>query len=157
FINRGHNYDCFLNTIELSAKMGLKNLGAHIIVGFPTESRSEMMDMAEVVSAIPINFLKIHQLQIIKSTALALTYEKNPFYVFSYEEYLEFIREFIQKLSPHLVLQRLFATAPDDILIAPLWNKTRQQIIRDIELMFTGGDIYQGKHFVPEDIVKTHL
>ncbi|QWR77268.1 TIGR01212 family radical SAM protein [Candidatus Magnetomonas plexicatena] len=147
FINRGHNYDCFLKTIELSAKMGLKNLGAHIIVGFPTESLSEMMDMAGVISTLPINFLKIHQLQVIKSTALAVAYEKSPFYVFSYEEYLEFIREFIQKLSPHLVIQRLFATAPDDILIAPLWNKTRQQIIRDIELMFTGRDIYQGKLF----------
>ncbi|MEO5356088.1 MAG: TIGR01212 family radical SAM protein [Nitrospirae bacterium YQR-1] len=147
FINRGHDYECFLKTIELSAKMGLTNISAHIIVGFPTETRQEMMDMAGFISALPVNFLKIHQLQIIKGTELCRIYEKKHFYVFSYEEYLNFILEFIEKLSPRLILQRLFATAPDDILIAPIWNKTRQQIIRDIDRMFTDSGSYQGKNY----------
>jgi radical SAM superfamily enzyme len=66
--------------------------------------------------------------------------------VFEYEEYLEFVTEFIERLSPRIVLQRLFATAPDSILIAPYWGKSRQEILRDIEKRLKLKDIYQGKN-----------
>ncbi|GAB6182834.1 hypothetical protein [Thermodesulfovibrio hydrogeniphilus] len=54
-------------------------VGAHIIVGLPTETRQESLKMADEISCHPIKFLKIHQLQIIKDTVLARIYEKNLF------------------------------------------------------------------------------
>jgi radical SAM superfamily enzyme len=66
--------------------------------------------------------------------------------LFGYEEYIEVIAEFIERLSPRLVLQRLFATAPDNILIAPRWGKNRQEILRDIEKRLEFKDTYQGKN-----------
>jgi radical SAM superfamily enzyme len=101
--------------------------------------------MADEISHTPIDFLKIHQLQVIKDTPLEIMYRENPFHVFDYEEYLEFVTEFIGRLSPKIVLQRLFATAPDAILIAPRWDKSRQEILRDIEKRLELKDIYQGK------------
>ncbi|HYA12557.1 MAG TPA: hypothetical protein VEF37_06280, partial [Thermodesulfovibrionales bacterium] len=95
---------------------------------------------------LPIDFLKIHQLQVIKDTPLEMIYRENPFYIFDYEEYLDFVTEFIGRLSPRIVLQRLFATAPDSILIAPRWDKKRQEILRDIEKRLESRDIYQGKN-----------
>lgn len=144
FINRGHDYRTFLNTLDLTKNRDIF-IGAHVIVGFPTETEDDMLAMADEISDLPIDFLKIHQLQVINNTPLEIIYKENPFHLFEYKEYLEFITEFIERLSPRIVLQRLFATAPDNILIAPRWGKSRQEILRDIERKLEIKDTYQGK------------
>jgi len=143
YILRGHDYQTFLDALNVTKGRGI-HIGAHIIAGFPTETRDEMLAMADELSSLPIEFLKIHQLQIVKDTILAGQYIKEPFHTFGYEEYLDFLVDFIERLSPEIVLQRLFATAPDDILIAPKWGKTRQEIIRDIEERFIKRNAIQG-------------
>ncbi len=143
YILRGHDYQAFLDAVNITAGRGIR-IGAHIIAGFPTETREEMLAMAEEISNLPVEFLKIHQLQIIKDTVLAKQYMNNPFKTFQYEEYLDFLVDFVERLSPEIVLQRLFATSPDDILIAPKWGKTRQEIIRGIEARFIERNAFQG-------------
>jgi hypothetical protein len=145
FINRGHDYNSFLKAIDMTKDRGIY-IGAHVIVGFPTESHEEMLFMADEISHMPVDFLKIHQLQVIKDTPLEIMYRENPFHVFDYDEYLDFVSEFIGRLSPKTVLQRLFATAPDKILIAPRWDKSKQEILRDIEKRLEDRNIYQGKN-----------
>jgi radical SAM protein (TIGR01212 family) len=145
FINRGHDYNTFLKALQMTKGKGIY-IGTHVIVGFPTESREGMLLMADEISHVPIDFLKVHQLQVIKDTPLEIIYRENPFHVFNYDEYLDFVSEFIGRLSPKIVLQRLFATAPDDILIAPRWDKRRQEVLRDIEKRLESKDIYQGKN-----------
>jgi hypothetical protein len=145
FINRGHDYNSFLKALAMTKDRGIYS-GAHVIVGFPTESKEEMLYMADEISHMPVDFLKIHQLQVIKDTPLEIMYREHPFHIFDYEEYLDFVSEFIGRLSPKIVLQRLFATAPDNILIASRWDKSRQEILRDIEKRLELKDIYQGKN-----------
>ncbi len=143
YILRGHDYRTFLEALSITRGRGIR-IGAHIIAGFPTETMEDTLAMADELSGLPIEFLKIHQLQIVKDTPLAAQYARAPFHTFEYEEYLDFLVDFLERLSPEIVLQRLFATAPDDILIAPLWGKTRQQIIRDIEERFIKRYAFQG-------------
>ncbi|MBF0317305.1 MAG: TIGR01212 family radical SAM protein [Nitrospirae bacterium] len=143
YINRGHDYKCFLDALEITKGRGI-SIGAHLIVGLPTETTREMLDMADEVSSLPIEFLKIHQLQVVKNTRMADIYNENPFYVFTYQQYLDFLVEFVERLAPVIVLQRLFALAPDDILIAPRWHRSRQQIIRDIDNTFREKNACQG-------------
>ncbi|MGB9715421.1 MAG: TIGR01212 family radical SAM protein [Thermodesulfovibrionales bacterium] len=145
FINRGHDYNTFLNAIEMTKGKGIY-IGSHIIVGFPTESKEEMLSIADEVSRIGIDFLKIHHLQVIKDTPLEFIYREKPFHIFGYDEYIDFITDFIGRLSPKIVIQRLFATAPDRLLIAPKWGKRRNEILRDIEKRLEYKDIYQGKY-----------
>jgi hypothetical protein len=145
FINRGHDYDTFLRALDLTKDRGIL-IGAHIIVGFPTETRAEMLSMADELSHLPVEFLKIHQLQVVRGTALETIYGENPFHVFGYDEYLDFVTEFIERLSPRIVLERLFAIAPDTILIAPQWGRNRQEILRDIEKRLETKDTWQGKN-----------
>ena len=143
YIMRGHDYRAFLDALDMTAGRGI-HIGAHIIAGFPTETREETLSMADEISELPVKFLKIHQLQVVKGTVLADQYLKEPFHTFGYEEYLDFLADFLERLSPDIVIQRLFATAPDDILIAPLWGRTRQRIIRDIEDTFEKRNAIQG-------------
>lgn len=144
FINRGHSYACFQNALALTMGRGIK-VGAHLILGFPTETREEMLRMADELSHQPIEFLKIHQLQVVKDTALADLYAAKPFPTFGYEEYLEMLADFLERLSPRVVLQRLFAAAPEEILIAPVWNKTRSEFLRDLDALMERRGSYQGK------------
>lgn len=145
FINRGHDYACFRNAVALTAGRGI-HVGAHIILGFPTETREQMLAAAEELSAQTIEFLKIHQLQVVKGTALADYYAVHPFHVFEYKEYISMLADFLERLSPELVLQRLFAAAPDEILIAPVWNKTRSELLRDLDVLMEQRGSYQGKN-----------
>lgn len=147
FILRGHDYRTFLDALDMTKDRGI-HIGAHIIAGFPTETREDMLATADEISSLPVEFLKIHQLQIVKDTVLAKQYAKETFHTFEYEEYLDFLVNFIERLSPDIVLQRLFATAPDEILIAPQWGRTRQQIILDIEERFIKRDAFQGSKCV---------
>lgn len=143
YIRRGHDYATFLKAVYDTHEKGIL-VGAHIIVGLPTETRQESLQMAYEINRHPIKFLKIHQLQVIKNTVLARIYEKRPFPVFEYEEYLDFVVDFIERLRPDIVIQRLFATSPEDILIAPKWNRSKQQILNDINRRFEERNARQG-------------
>ncbi len=144
YINRGHDYACFRKALALTTGRGIK-IGAHLILGFPTETREEMLAMAGEISRLPVEFLKIHQLQVVRDTVLADQYAAKPFATFGYREYLEMLADFLERLSPDVVLQRLFASAPDDILIAPVWNRTRSELLRDLDQFMEQQGSYQGK------------
>jgi radical SAM protein (TIGR01212 family) len=144
FINRGHDYACFKNALAMTTGKGI-HVGAHLILGFPTETRDEMLGMADELSLLPIQFLKIHQLQVVQGTALADLYAAKPFPTFGYEEYIMMLADFLERLSPDIVIQRLFAAAPDDILIAPIWNKTRSELLNDLAAYMANQGSFQGK------------
>lgn len=148
FIKRGHGYDKFLWAVENTIQRGL-HVGAHIIAGFPTESREEMLAMAPVLSETGIGFLKVHQLQVIKDTPLADMYAQEPFHVFGYSEYVDFIVDFLERLSPDIVMQRLFATAPAEMLVAPVWDRTRHVLLRDIDKKMELSGASQGRLYSP--------
>ena len=131
------------------------HIGAHLIAGFPTETRDETLAMAEEVSQLPISFLKLHQLQIVRDTPLEIMFRENPFPVFGYQEYLDFVADFIERTAPHIVFQRLFATAPDEILIAPEWGKNRHRILSDIEKNLEAREVLQGRKFRPQSVSVT--
>ncbi len=146
YMNRGHNYESIIDAIQITKEKGI-HIGAHIIVGFPTETRDEMLLMADEISRLKIDFLKVHNLHVVKNTPLARMYAKDPFHVFNYEEYIDFISRFIEQLSPKIVLERLFTDTPQDLLIAPRWNKTHNEILRGIEMELERRNTYQGRLF----------
>jgi hypothetical protein len=132
FIRRGHGFAEFTRAVEMTRARGLA-VGAHTIVGLPTETRDEMLGIADAVTESGVGFVKVHQLQVIAGTPLAELFARAPFAVFTYEEYLDFIVEFIERLGEEIVVQRLFATAPDAVLLAPIWGRSRHETLRDIE------------------------
>ena len=145
FIERGHGFDAFLKAVDMTAGRGI-HMGAHLIAGIPTETRDETLFMAERISEIlPVGFLKLHQLQVVRHTKLARLYAERPFRVFGYEEYIDFAVDFIERLRPDIVVQRLFATAPRELLIAPEWDADRHRILRDIEDRLTRRETFQGR------------
>ncbi|MEA2078231.1 MAG: TIGR01212 family radical SAM protein [Candidatus Marinimicrobia bacterium] len=146
WMNRCHDVESSLNALELTAKYGL-DVTAHMILGLPTESKDDILKMAKELNALPLKFLKLHHLQIIKDTKLALEFEKNPFPLFDYHGYVEFIAEYIRLLRPELILQRVITSSPDDCLIAPKWPHTTTAFIMELQKYMRENGIYQGDRY----------
>lgn len=146
FMNRGHDYESVLRAIEMSKGRGYE-IGAHVIVGMPTETRAEMLAMADEVSTLGIDSFKVHNLHIVKNTQLERMYRDNPFPLFGYEEYVDFIIEFMERLSPDIVLERFFTDTPHDLLVAPDWGKSHLQVLQRIEAELERRNTFQGRLF----------
>ena len=143
WMNRCHNVESSLKALEMVSKYDL-DVTAHMILGLPTESKEEMFEMAKELNELPLKFLKLHHLQVIKDTRLALLYEKENFPVFEYLEYLEFIAKYITLLRPQLVLQRVITSSPDECLIAPKWPHTTTAFIMSLQKYMRDNNMYQG-------------
>ena len=74
------------------------------------------------MSSLPIDILKIHQMQIIRGTLLAKTYLEQPFHLYTVDEYLDVICEYVKRLRKDLVLDRFVSQSPEGLLIAPKWG-----------------------------------
>lgn len=144
FMNRGHDYQSVLDAIEMSKGRGFE-IGAHIIVGMPTETKEEMLQMADEVSSLGIDVFKVHNLHIVRNTPLARMYKTKPFELFGFEEYVTFIVDFLERISPDMIIERLFTDTPHQLLIAPDWGKSHLQILQAIEAELEKRDTYQGR------------
>lgn len=120
-INRGHDFACARQAVERTHQRGILT-GAHVILGLPGEDAAESLRQAPVISSLPIDILKIHQLQIVKDTRLAALYEEKPFHVYTVEEYLDLIARYISLLRKDLILERFVSQCPPEKLIAPRWG-----------------------------------
>lgn len=120
-INRGHTFDCSRQAIIKAHQRGIITCG-HIILGLPGEDEEEMLHQASTISQLPLDILKLHQLQIIKGTPLAKEYEAHPFHVFSAEEYVNLVIRYVSKLRNDLVLERFVSQSPPNMVIAPKWG-----------------------------------
>lgn len=148
-INRGHTFEQSVYAIEETAKRGIRT-GAHLIFGLPGETRKEMLDEAGIISRLPLDNVKFHQLQIIKRTAMETEYKRAPenFDLFSWEEYLEFLIQFLERLNPEFVVERFTGEAPPRFLAGPRWGlKRTDQILNLIEQRLEEKDTWQGKRY----------
>jgi hypothetical protein len=148
-INRGHSYQQAVEMVNLTHQYGL-HTGAHLIFGFPNETREMMLKSAAIISELPLNTIKFHQLQIVKETQMAKDYEQNPskYNLFSLEEYLDFIVNYIAHLNPDFVIERFAGEVPPRFLISEPWGNLRyDQVLIQIQKRMEILDIWQGKYY----------
>lgn len=152
-INRGHTFQQTCQAIIQSSQRGLE-VGGHIIFGFPTESIEQMLAQAEILSSLPINNLKFHQLQILKNTAMEKDYllHKDKYKFFTFEQYKDFIIRFLERLSPKIIIERFASEVPPRYNAGPCWGKIRnEQIVSQIEQQMILQHTFQGKYFTDDN------
>ena len=142
-INRGHTFEQSRLAIEKTHQRGLLT-GAHIILGLPGEDAQENLRQASQISALPIDILKIHQMQIIRGTRLAEEFERKPFHIYSVEEYVQLIAHYIQRLRKDMVLERFVSQSPKELLIAPHWGLKNHEFTDLLNNYLKAHDIHQG-------------
>lgn len=134
-INRGHNFECSRQAIANAHSRGLFTCG-HVILGLPGEDAAESLRQAPIISSLPIDVLKIHQLQVIRGTTLAKEYARHPFHIYSAEEYISLVAGYIRLLRRDLVIERFVSMSPSDMLVAPKWglksHELRDMLFREM-------------------------
>ncbi len=141
WMNRGHTFETFTDSLYRAKERNLQ-VAAHIILGIPGETKKMMLDGARKISELPVDILKIHQLEIVRGTKLADLYEKQPFPVWDIEEYSDFITDYLRYIRDGILIQRLFSRVLYGEVIAPNWN--RKTLIDKIMEKLESKNIRQG-------------
>ena len=144
-VNRGHNFECSRRAVIETHNRGILT-GAHIILGLPGESADDNVRQADIVSSLPIDILKLHQLQIIRGTQLAAEYELQPFSLYTADEYIDLCRRYIERLRPDMVLERFVSQSPKELLVAPKWGLKNYEFANRFVNYMKRMNSWQGKH-----------
>lgn len=146
-VNRCHTFEETKAAYELANNKGI-HLGAHMIIGLPGESREDILNHAKELSLLPIKTLKLHQLQVVKHTMMALQLKEQPemFNLFSADQYIDLITDFIALVRPDIIIERFISESPAHLLIAPKWNGLKNfEMVAKIEKKLIEKNLWQGK------------
>ncbi|HNY49416.1 MAG TPA: TIGR01212 family radical SAM protein [Smithella sp.] len=147
FINRGHNFQQFLDAMNALAGKDL-NICVHIIIGLPGESDKDVLTTAKTLAALPVNGIKIHSLLALEGTTLGDMYKKGDVQMISREKYISLVADILEVLPPEMVIQRLTADGYRDIFLAPDWAMNKLDVLNTINKELERRDSYQGKHYI---------
>lgn len=145
-INRGHDFATSVDAIRRTAAAGVA-VGAHMILGLPGESRDMILTHADRLSQLPLDTIKLHQLQLIRGTRMAREYELAPgdFHLYDVDEYIDLAIDFAERLSPSIAIERFVSQSPAELLIAPNWGLKNHEFTARLLRRMRERDSWQGK------------
>ena len=149
FINRGHNFQQFLDAVNALAGSGL-NICVHIIIGLPGESDEDVLTTARTLAAMPSTASKFIPCWLWREPLWAKCIKKETLSMITKEKYVSLVADVLEVLPPEMVIQRLTADGYRDIFLAPDWAMNKLDVLNSInkELETTG--FVSGKHIIKE-------
>lgn len=144
-VNRGHSVRDFEVALNMTMGRGIK-LCTHLILGFPWENEADLLDTCRRIKQYPLDFIKIHQLQVVKGTIMAAEYKLSPFKLVSKNDYFDMLMKVISHLPPRVVIQRLFSDYDKDFLLSEPWNQSLSQLTSEFLHYLQTKKAYQGMY-----------
>lgn len=137
-MNRQHGLSECIKVIREAHKRGILCL-LFLIFGF-YETPSEIKETARVVSEIGADAVKIYPLLVMKGTALEKEYYLGNYRPLGSLEYSLLVADFLENLSPYILIQRVSKDCGLDAKVAPKWDSHRWVIGPRVEkiLMLRG-------------------
>lgn len=127
-INRGHTHADTEDAVIRAADAGIP-CGLHLILGLPGEGKPEIMKTIDWVNTLPIQTLKLHQLQLIRGTRLAQQVAERQLTIpqWTAQEYCSLCVEIVARLRNDIAIERFVSQSPADLLIYPKWGLKNYQ------------------------------
>ncbi len=123
-LRRGHGSACFADACGRARSRGLR-VCAHVILGLPGEGVEDEARTAAFLARSGIDGVKLHQLSVVRGTALEAEWRAEPFPLFAEEAYAERAAAFVGRLPASTVLHRLVGDVDEGDLVAPNFDKRR--------------------------------
>jgi uncharacterized protein len=142
-LNRGHHFDAFLDAYRRSRQRRL-NVGVHVILGLPGESRDDMLATARTLAGMEIHSVKLHNLYAVRNTVLADEVAAGKIRLPELGEYVGWLVDFLEELPGDVVIDRLCGDAPPEYLIAPQWCLDKPAVRAAVEAEFRRRGTCQG-------------
>ena len=146
-VHRGHTVECAFEAFAKLRERGIASC-AHLIFGLPGERPAQWLEDVLKLNELKPRFVKFHQLQIFKNTPMEAEYAAFPerFYTLTAEEYVQFMCDYLERLSPEIVVERFSAEAPPRYLAFSRWNLLRHDaLVRKIEAELEIRNTFQGE------------
>jgi radical SAM protein (TIGR01212 family) len=144
WMNRGHGHQAFVDAVERSRGRGFE-IGAHVILGLPGETRDDMLATARELARLRIDAVKIHNLYAVKNTPLADWVKTGQVTLMGRDEYVETLVDFLEWLPPNCLIERTSGDAPPDYLVGPAWCLDKPGLRAAIDAELERRDGWQGK------------
>lgn len=143
-INRACLHQEFIDAVALFTNSPI-DLCIHTVFGFPGETTEMMLQYIHEINRFPqIKFVKFHHLHIVEGSIMGVQYKRNPFPLFTLEEYTQLLCALIPLLRPDIVIQRLFGISDWELLIAPNWGLKKTLIQNYIDKEIKKRNCIQG-------------
>lgn len=148
-LHRGHTAASSIASIHALAKRGIP-VGIHLILGLPGEGPDAVVRMADQVSELPVDSVKLHQLQIVQGAKLAQCYAEGEtgLAVYSLEAYVKDVADFIERLRPGIAVERFVSQVPASELIAPSWGVKPGEVVDMVNRELERRQTRQGSRFM---------
>ncbi|MBO8168707.1 MAG: TIGR01212 family radical SAM protein [Thermoanaerobacteraceae bacterium] len=143
YVNRGHTLAEFLDAVRRIKKRNFA-ICAHIILNLPGDDMTDVIENAKILSALDIEYVKLHSLYVVEGTELGRQYLRGDFRIISLEEYVERVVTFLEYLYPDAVVQRLVGKGPQNKQLFSNWDTSWWKIKQLIEARLEELDTYQG-------------
>ena len=145
-INRGHDFAAAIDAIRRTHERGIL-VGGHLILGLPGEDHAELIRQAQAIASLPLNMVKLHQLQLIRGTRMAREYESCPedFHLYTVDEYIDLAIDYIEHLPATMVVERFISQSPRSLLIAPDWGMKNYQFVDRLRRRMQERATWQGR------------
>jgi radical SAM protein (TIGR01212 family) len=144
WMNRGHHFDAFQDAIERSRGRGF-DLCAHVMLGLPGETHADMMATAEEVARLGLDSVKIHNLYVVRNTRLADQWHQGEVQLMGRDQYVKTVVDFLERMPPNVVIERVLGDAPRDFLVAPSWCLDKSGILAAVDREFQQRNVWQGQ------------
>ena len=142
-INRGYKTEVFAKAVQILHRYNIKVV-AHMIIGLPTESKKQTTETARYISNMGVFGIKIHSIYVMKDTKLAEMFFEKRYTPPTLDEYAECVAEAIANINPNIIVHRITGDCPKDLLISPLWNKDKNEIISAVNRSLEQHEYTQG-------------
>ncbi len=149
-INRGHDFAAFQRAVAATRGRGIR-MCAHVILGLPGEGRRHMLDTARAVSGMGIDGIKIHLLYVVRGTPLARLHAGGKYRCLQQDEYVRLVCDFLERLPPDMIIQRLTGDPHREELVAPAWSLRKQETLDRIKAELMRRGTCQGARFSDSD------
>ena len=144
FINRGHDVQCFKDAVRATLNRGIK-ICAHVILGLPGETRRDILQTARTISDLGIDGVKLHLLYVVKGTPLEALYRQGDYRCLEQPAYIDLVCDFLERIPPEMVIQRLTGDPHPEELVAPQWALNKSETLQKINEALEIRDTWQGR------------
>ena len=163
-INRGYDSIKFTEAVKILNKYNIPVI-CHIMVGLPTEAKlisiseelngkiysfnvfSSVVNTIKFINEHNISGIKIHSTYIVKQTKLNNMYENGEYTPITYDEYMQNLVYIITHINPEIIVHRISADPPKDLLVAPEWCLHKKWVTNNIDKLLEERDLVQGIFF----------
>ena len=152
WMNRAHNHADMINAIDRSRNRGFECC-AHVILGIPGETHAMMMDTAQEIGRLGFDAVKLHNLYAVRGTPLGEQVLSGEIEMMQREDYIRAVVDFLERIPPEVIVERISGDAPPSYLIEPKWCLEKSILRLAIEAEFATRGTRQGSKYTPPDIL----